>query len=209
MSSNHQQGASIQARQHPSCSYQVSYEPPLRSFAELETERAYLLDSLEQDDARASHLLKHIAQISDSIPRLSGTKLKQCRKELTYFKRLLAETTHHEKSILARLGQVTYEIQWQERFTQLEIERSTWAMSNDMSRLQLNAELPESMPERGIINQQHFVRGYEVELPTDHLGNAEFQSAPGRPKRAASLSNTTDVVDTAKKRHSAPLVRAE
>lgn len=186
-----------------SLSIQQSTSRPLRSFQELTNERAYLLSSLQLEDQRATDLLKTVARLHDLTSGLHGHRLKQARKQLAHYKRQLTIITNQEKAVLARLGEVTHEIQWQERFAQLEHERRlAWEMYSGFERMQLDshAQMPALLPPMDC-------QGYVAELPAEvvganHLDDVAF-SCRGR---SFSLGNATEDDTRSKKRLSAPIV---
>jgi hypothetical protein len=95
-----------------------------RFLEDLFTERAYLLNSLQQENFKATDLLRRIlsAQANLNPEGLSNVQRK-VRKQLGWLKHRLDETNRQEKAILARVGQLTYGIQSIDRWSQVEIER--------------------------------------------------------------------------------------
>jgi hypothetical protein len=99
-------------------------QPLPRSFDELHTERFYLLDCLQIENHKATELLRSITPLEESlIQNEHFFRRKKTKKRLGWLRRRLDETSRQEKRILARLGQVYFEIQTRERWTQIEYER--------------------------------------------------------------------------------------
>jgi hypothetical protein len=94
------------------------------SLENLITERSYLLNSLQQENAKATDLLRRISTLeADLAPDGEPKEQRKIRKQLGWLKHRLGETNRQEKAIMARLGQLTYEIQSIERWSQVEQER--------------------------------------------------------------------------------------
>lgn len=95
-----------------------------RSLENLITERSYLLNSLQQENSKATDLLRRIPSLEASLtPDGEPKEQRKMRKHLGWLKHRLGESNRQEKAILARLGQLTYEIQSIERWSQVEQER--------------------------------------------------------------------------------------
>jgi len=98
-----------------------------RSFDELHTERLYLLNSLQHQNSRATEVLRNLPFIEETAVHSPDPRIRRhARKELGWLRRRMREITGQEKSILARLGQLAYEIQSRERLTQIESERQSY-----------------------------------------------------------------------------------
>ncbi|KAI6713416.1 hypothetical protein JHW43_004018 [Diplocarpon mali] len=95
-----------------------------RSFEALHLERTYLVDSLQQQNHNVTQLLRIKGRLEETLSQdsLHFTRRKN-KKHIGWLKCQLEETTQQEHAILARLGQVTYEIQSREGWTQIEHER--------------------------------------------------------------------------------------
>jgi len=95
-----------------------------RLLENLFTERAYLLNSLQQESFKAIDLLRRIPSAQANLnPEGASNVQRKVRKQLGWLKHRLEEINRQEKAILARLGQLTYEIQSIDRWSQVEIER--------------------------------------------------------------------------------------
>jgi hypothetical protein len=94
-----------------------------RSFEELHIERSYLLNCLQRADNRATDLLKNIRDLEESLYNGLPDRLRIARRKLGGMKKRMHECTVQEKAILARLGQVAYEIQYNERLRRIENDR--------------------------------------------------------------------------------------
>lgn len=121
-----------------------------RSFEELQIERSYLLNCLQREDHKATELLRNIRLLQDELghgPELWGNK--SMKRQLRYLKNRMRESTEQEKAILARLGHVTYDIQYRERLIRIENERlyhlDCYEMQQ-MQKMQLNATCPAFTP---------------------------------------------------------------
>lgn len=94
------------------------------SFEDLVSERSYLLNSLQNEDRTATELLKRIASLQDNLNLgLEIPARKKTTKTLGWLKYRLLETNTQEKSILNRLGQISYEIQHRDRLRCIENQR--------------------------------------------------------------------------------------
>lgn len=90
----------------------------------LAAERSYLHNSLQQENIKATELLRRISTLEASMSLDGAPNLqRKIRKQLGWLKYRLEETNRQEMAILARLGQITYEIQAIERWSQVEQER--------------------------------------------------------------------------------------
>ncbi|KAN0096444.1 hypothetical protein V8E51_015249 [Hyaloscypha variabilis] len=101
-----------------------SFPPHPRSFDVLHSERTYLLDCLQIENRRATELLRSIPPLEERLVQNDNRSIKRrkVKKRLGWLRHRLVETNRQEKRILARLGQVTFEIQTTERWTQIEFE---------------------------------------------------------------------------------------
>jgi hypothetical protein len=156
-------------------------EPQPRTFDVLHTERAYLLSCLQQENGKATELLKRILPLEEILvfTQVSHER-RPAKKHLGWLRCRIKETTRQEKAILARLGQLSYEIQSRERWTQVESERqqhfhcSRNVLSQGTQNM-FNASLSESQPQTfsmpyatGLAQQYH---GYE-----DHIWQPSIQN---------------------------------
>jgi len=103
------------------------YIPPPnpRFFEELHSERTYLLDCLQIQNRKATELLRSIPPLEERLIQNNSPSFerKRIRKRLGWLRQKLVETNRQEKRVLARLGQLTLEIQTRERWTQIDFER--------------------------------------------------------------------------------------
>ncbi|PBP27353.1 hypothetical protein BUE80_DR001622 [Diplocarpon rosae] len=134
-----------------------------RSFEDLHLERAYLVDSLHQQNPKVTQLLRRIGHLEEKLSQ-DGFHFvrRKNKKHIGWLKCQLEEVTQQEQSILTRLGQVTYEIQSRERWAQIEHERRQHDMQQQehflnyqqglchdiqqMQRMQLNPAQQEFQP---------------------------------------------------------------
>jgi hypothetical protein len=94
----------------------------------LHRERAYLLDSLQHENLKATQLLRKLTPLEEYIKReYYPFNKSKMRKQVSWLKRRLNKMSQQEKAILAQLGQVAYQIQMRERSTQLQNEFLTQA----------------------------------------------------------------------------------
>jgi hypothetical protein len=122
--------------------------PPSRSFDELQVERSYLVNSLQREDLKATELLKKIRHLQDACHDvIEGPLQRKLKKQLGHFKNRMCQCTKQEKTILARLGQVTYEIQSKERWSRIENERLQQWNCPGFERMNINETYPESTPQ--------------------------------------------------------------
>lgn len=114
-----------------------------RSFQELQIERSYLLNCLRREDHKATEFLGNILLLQDEFghgAELRGNKSR--KRQLRYLKTRMRECVEQENAILARLGHVTYNIQYREKLIRIENERLYYIdcyETQQMQRLQLNA----------------------------------------------------------------------
>lgn len=126
----------------------ANFSPPQpRSFEELHVERSYLINSLQREDSKATELLKKIRYLQDSCHDAIGGPLhRKLKKQLGHFKNRMCQCTKQEKTILARLGQVTYEIQSKERWNRIENERLQEWNCHGFEQMRLDANCPAFTP---------------------------------------------------------------
>ncbi|RDW80697.1 hypothetical protein BP5796_05395 [Coleophoma crateriformis] len=93
-----------------------------RAFEELHAERSYLLQILQDHNAKATNLLKQLSHLEEAVAK-NGQARRKTTKQLGWVRSRLRECTQQEKTILARLGEVTHEIQIKDRLAQVESER--------------------------------------------------------------------------------------
>ena len=99
-------------------------EPQPRSFEELHTERSYLLTALQHENIRATDLLRKIPPLEQGLVQNQIPQIRtKSKKQLGWLRYRIDEITRQEKATLARLGELTYEIQSRERWCQIENER--------------------------------------------------------------------------------------
>jgi hypothetical protein len=209
------------------------YSPSHRSFEDLTAERSYLLNSLQHEDQRATNLLKSLAYCQDTFVSSKNQKhagldhpnigldhmdagearppgyvgRRKVRKQMAWVRRQLAETTEQEKRILERLGQVTFEIQWKERWGRVEWELDwesdgrAWArrygMGSDgteqegmgmgigMEGLRLDARSPEFTPMGFWVAQATLDASVTPYVPS-------AQEPPGTPRTAGKAAIAVD-----------------
>lgn len=117
--------------QHPVL---LSPNTPMSQARHLETlftERSYLLNALQQQNFKATDLLRRIPSTQENLdPKGLPRVQRKVRKQLGWLKHRLDETNRQERAILTRLGQLTDEIQSIERWSQVENERQLQSFGN-------------------------------------------------------------------------------
>jgi hypothetical protein len=132
----------------PPQSYVEFPHPQLRSFHELQVERSYLINSLQREDFKATELLKKIRHLQEGChDAVEGPVHRKLKKQLGHFKNRMCQCTKQEKTILARLGQVTYEIQSKERWSRIENERLQQWNCPGFEQMSLDTAYPEFSPQ--------------------------------------------------------------
>lgn len=93
------------------------------AFNNLHGERAYLLNILQHENAKATEILRTLTPLEENLKcGYYPYSRKRMKKKIAWFKQRLRETSQQEKTILAQLGQVTHQIQRQERMAQVKNE---------------------------------------------------------------------------------------
>lgn len=165
------------SRKQNQSSYVQHHQHGASSLEELNYERGYLISSLNHEDVKATQLLSHIAILEEKLhSELQNiTACRKYKKHLSWLRSRLSETTKQEKSILTRLGQVTYEIQNKERRNRIQLERRAYddRMRNGMQQMTLDAAMPDFTiyGAHGIPNLQmenHYY-SHELMLPFYHV----------------------------------------
>lgn len=133
---------------HPK--HRLPFQSRLRSFDDLHAQCSYLLDSLQAENRKATELLRSITALEESLRQMndSFSARRPTRKKLGWFKSRLEETSRQEKRILARLGQLTYEIQATERWVQIENERRQYELLQQHPYLNFSPALTQRAPQR-------------------------------------------------------------
>ncbi|RDW69579.1 hypothetical protein BP6252_08599 [Coleophoma cylindrospora] len=93
-----------------------------KAFEELHAERSYLLQVLQDHNAKATNLLKQLSHLEEAVAK-NGQARRKTTKQMGWVRSRLRECTQQEKTTLARLGEVTHEIQIKDRLAQVESER--------------------------------------------------------------------------------------
>jgi hypothetical protein len=173
-STNHESDYSF-----PQTRYADFPRPQLRSFEELQVERSYLINSLQREDFKATELLKKIRYLQEGcLDVMEGPIHRKLKKQLGHFKNRMCQCTKQEKTILARLGQVTYEIQSKERWSRIENERLQQWNCHGFEQMSLDATCPEFTPQCMYPQQwpvqpmsdSGYYGGYSHPMPTYEAG---------------------------------------
>ncbi|PBP26829.1 hypothetical protein BUE80_DR002188 [Diplocarpon rosae] len=185
-----------------------------RSFEDLHLERAYLVDSLQQQNHRVTQLLRRISHLEEKLSQ-DGFHFvrRKNKKHIGWLKCQLDEITQQEQSILARLGQVTYEIQSRERWAQVEHERRQHDMQQQehffnyqqglchgiqqMQRMQLNPAPQEFQPREWFappyLNPQTEWPGWPVWQRQGIVGPFDIIDPTYAPQPAAETPDSGEV----------------
>lgn len=127
----------------------IDLEPNV--FAGLHAERVYLLDCLEQLNKSATDFLRKMVKLKDMLivyPKSLGPG--EGTQKLDWLMRRIRETNLQEEAIIARLGQISFEIQSRDRWAQIEAERhqepqaSLWSTRRE--GIQMNTTSDNSQP---------------------------------------------------------------
>ncbi|KAI1658449.1 hypothetical protein F4813DRAFT_49313 [Daldinia decipiens] len=101
-----------------------------RPFHELHRERLYLLEMLQQHNTRALKLFEQVPIVEEKIQKADTPyKLRQAKKTRGWLRHRITDTVEEEKKVLARLSELHVEIQCQERWLQVEMERVARGLS--------------------------------------------------------------------------------
>jgi hypothetical protein len=193
-------------------------EPQPRSFEELHTERSYLLASLQQENFKATDLLRKIPPLEQGLVQTQMPQVRtKTKKQLGWLRYRIDEITRQEKAILARLGELTYEIQSRERWCQIESEQrlheqlldSHLTLWGDMQQRQVNtgslalqpqgypvpyatwstAPFIEQKPANGL---QPSIQSYAPEPPITHRYMSELPAQTYDRNDAPTLNENLD-----------------
>jgi hypothetical protein len=99
-------------------------ESIMDAFAELHAERMYLLNCLQHENRNAADILRKTLALEEvllSTPASVGRR--DAKRKLGWLKCRIKETHHHERAILRRLGQLSFEIQARDVWMQVKAER--------------------------------------------------------------------------------------
>lgn len=147
---NYRNNASYKSRNNFRYTSFIQYNPlcRIRSFDELVQERTYLLNSLQREDFSAMSLMKHISSARESLVKtLDQRARRRVRNHIIWLQNRLEETAQQEKSILSRLGQVSYEIQHIERYNRVEEERLAQALEFGGQAVNVLPATPHFVPQ--------------------------------------------------------------
>lgn len=112
---------------HPMTSNAYGFYVPQvqpRRLEELHVERSYLLSSLQQENTKATELLRKLPSLEETLVRSQiPHEKRRARKQIGWLSYRIGETTRQEKTILNRLCQLAQEIQLREKRNQIEIEQ--------------------------------------------------------------------------------------
>lgn len=130
-----------------------------RPFDQLLAERTYLLGALQKENEKAAMFLRRVQPLEDIISTTSIPQLRRSyKRQLGWIKSRFKETACQEKCILNRLGDLSYEIQSQERVNRIYFENFEFSRPEEnhfphqgMGRFVLNPSTPPFHPPQGCI----------------------------------------------------------
>ena len=132
----------------------TSLDPLPHNLPELQAERTYLFNSLNAEIHKATDLLRRIPPLEHSLlGDGTSSQKRKTRKHLGWLKHRFQEASRQERTILQRLGQLTWEIQHRERMELLEEARRLLDQEVWHGRMSLNPTVPEFHPQVEL--QQH------------------------------------------------------
>jgi hypothetical protein len=102
----------------------VLHQPRLE---ELQAQRSYLLSNLQQENFKATDLLRKLPALEETLTRSqSSTVRRRSRKQIGWLRYRINETTLQERAIMNRLGQLGQEIWSREMWNQIESGRKRY-----------------------------------------------------------------------------------
>ncbi|KUJ16181.1 uncharacterized protein LY89DRAFT_685218 [Mollisia scopiformis] len=168
-------------------------------FHALHHDRAYLLNSLQHENLKATDLLRRRTILEENLAKGNFIFSKRkMRSQVGWLTSRIQETGFQEKAILAQLGRVTYQIQRRERQIQVENEiRQIEVQVQDPSdnnepvnqtpQLYLNPALPAFEHADFTANQdQHMMPEWEQE-------NGDYDWQQSTHDRLARNSQTEEI----------------
>ncbi|KAI1651365.1 uncharacterized protein F4817DRAFT_129162 [Daldinia loculata] len=101
-----------------------------RPFDELHTERLCLLGMLQLHNKQALELFEQVPIAEENIQKADTPyKLRQAKKNRGWLRHRITDIVDKEKKVLARLSELHVEIQCQERWVQVEMDRVARGLS--------------------------------------------------------------------------------
>ena len=101
-----------------------SSEPSSFRIEELHAQRSYLLSNLQQENLKATDLLRKLPGLEETLTRSqTSTGRRRARKQIGWLKYRINETTRQETTILNRLNQLAQEIASKESQSRIENEQ--------------------------------------------------------------------------------------
>jgi hypothetical protein len=138
----------------------------LQAFAELHTERLYLLNRLQCENSKSIDILRKISALEEDL--MLGTASlgrRGTKSKLARLKYRMKETERREQAILAHLGRLSFEIQSLDRWMSVEAER--------------HEEFRYVEPSRGKRNPQKYIQRNESQKGQVHFAPiGELESKP-------------------------------
>jgi hypothetical protein len=107
----------------PGCASRIQL-PEMRDFVGLHAERLYLLNCLQHENKKATDILRETLVLEEVLMFSTASPgRREAKKKLVWLGFRIKETNHQEQAILARLGQLSFEIQCRDRVMQVEAEQ--------------------------------------------------------------------------------------
>ena len=188
-----------------SYSFQFSQSLP-QSFDELHSERSYLISCLQAEDHKAAELLRMIAPLEERLAQQHEyfIQRRKIKKRLGWLRHRFDETRRQEKRILARLGQLSFEMQTRERWTQIDFERRQREVEQQQSYFNYQPEIYRvQQMSLGQESSNLTLQGYQASMPLDQSQQCPFPDTPQfggfywpAPKAQNSPMQIAELVET-------------
>lgn len=157
-----------------------------RSFHDLHAERSYLLATLQHENDKALEILRKVPTLEQGLAQAvteSTVFRRKVKKQIGWLKHRLRETTNQEQRMLARLGQLSHEIQSRERI--VSVENELMFLRNGIGGSQVDVRFPQFHPQTCPVSyHQHFPMAW-APMQQQQEGNAavHWQLGPEVPMR--------------------------
>ena len=145
-----------------------------RPFDQLHAERTYLLGVLQIENEKAIHLLRRIRPMEDTLSLTQNASLRRAaKKEVGWLRSRIKESTLQEKHILARLGQISHEIQSQDRRYQFQKKQSSGPAA--LTCGQLNGYVAKDMTPTSLNPLSPAFQPQGIPFPQPRIGQPKIQ----------------------------------
>lgn len=140
-------------------------QPQPRSFETLQAERSYLLSSLQQENIKATDLLRKLRPFEEALVRSDISQIRRrARKQILWLRYRINETTRQEVTILNRLHQLEQEMQGRESWIQIEHEHEHGQHGQNLSGPTSPSDSMQQLPFTPI-TQQRLLHEYPIQTP--------------------------------------------